>query len=76
MPRRATILILALMATLSLIAACGGGQDEPVSTLSKSQRDSVLSGSALPGASAVKGALAVSDSAQARADRAAAAADK
>ena len=76
--RRALVLIVALFLAVSIgmLAACGADKDEPASTLSEAERDSVLSESALPGASAVKGALAVSDSAQARADRAAAAANR
>lgn len=73
---RKTILVLFAMAVVGLLAACTGDQEESATTLDKAQRDSVLSESALPGASAVKGALAVSDSAQARADRASAAAEK
>ncbi len=74
--RRAAILIFALAGSLCLLAACGKNDDESASTLSKAERDSVLSESALPGAATVKGALAVSDSAQARADRAEAAANQ
>ena len=76
MSRRAVILIFALTGLLCLLASCGGNDEEPASTLSKAERDSVLSESALPGAATVKGALAVSDSAQARADRAEAAANQ
>ncbi len=74
--RRPIILILTLTATACILAACGGDKDKPTSTLSKTERDSVLSDSDLPGAAGVKGALAVSDSAQARADRANAASVK
>lgn len=73
---RKTIMALVGLILAGLLAACSGGQEESTTTLDKAQRDSVLSESALPGASAVKGALAVSDSAQARADRASAAAEK
>ncbi len=74
--RRNAIMVLVIMALACLLAACAGGQEESTATLDKAERDSVLSETTLPGASAVKGALAVSDSAQARADRAAAATGK
>ena len=70
MPRRATTLILAMCSAVCLLASCGGDKDEPASALSDAERDSVLSESALPGAGAVKGALAASDSAKVRAERA------
>ncbi len=76
MSRRTMTLVLALAGSVMLLAACGGDKDEPASTLSEAQRDSVLSESRLPGAAAVKGALAVSDSAKAQAKRADAASDK
>lgn len=76
MSRKNMILTVALLVTACLLAACGGDKDESATTLNKAQRDSVLSESALPGAAAVKGALAVSDSAQARADRASAFSEK
>jgi hypothetical protein len=68
--RAAAVTVALLVAGLAL-AGCGGRRDAPASTLSKSQRDSVLAESALPGARAVKGALGAADSAQARAARAA-----
>ena len=74
MSRRTIVLTLSLVGVVCLLVACGGEQDEAASTLNKAERDSVLSESRLPGASTVKGALAASDSAQARADRANAAA--
>jgi len=76
MNHRLTILLLVLIAATVLLCSCGGQKEEPDSGLSEAQRDSVLGESALPGASAVKKALAVSDSAQARADRANAAANQ
>ena len=76
MSRRAITVIVALFLSTCLLAACGGDSDEPASTLSRAERDSVLSESDLPGAGAVKGALDAADSAQARADRAENAADR
>lgn len=38
---------------LSLLAGCGSGEQKPASTLSEAQRDTVLSRSEIPGASAV-----------------------
>ena len=67
MRRRDKLLALALVCALP---ACSGGEaDEPASTLTRAQRDSVLSESRLPGAATVKGALDVADTARARADR-------
>ena len=76
MSRRTAALVFAVVAAACLLAACGADKDEPASTLGKAERDSVLSESVLPGASAVQGALSVADSAQARADRSSAAAAK
>lgn len=62
---------LLAVALLCAATGCGGGEaDEPASTLSKAERDSVLGASNLPGAATVRGALDVADSAQVRADRA------
>ena len=69
MSRRTLTLIIALAVTAGLLVACSGNQDEPASTLSKAERDSVLAGSRLPGAATVKGALDAADTAQARGDR-------
>ncbi len=71
MLRRTTTLSFAMTILLlvGLFAACGGEQEKPASTLSKAGRDSVLSESALSGASVVKSALSVADSAQGLADR-------
>lgn len=69
MSRRTLTLVLVLAVIAVLLVACSGNQDEPASTLSKAERDSVLAESSLPGAATVKGALAVTDTAQARADR-------
>ncbi|MBD3180088.1 MAG: hypothetical protein GF417_11145 [Candidatus Latescibacteria bacterium] len=50
-----------------LMAGCSGSdQKEPESSLSRKQRDSVLSESKIPGAGAVKKAIEVSDTASAR----------
>ena len=79
MSRRAPLLSLTISLGLTiavcLFSACGSKEDEPAPAPNKAERDSVLSESSLPGAAAVKGALAVSDSARARADRASSAAD-
>ena len=69
MSRRTLTLVLVLAVTAGLLAACSGNQDEPASTLSKAERDSVLAESSLPGAATVKGALDVADTVQARGDR-------
>ena len=76
MSNRSAFLIFVFAGAICLLAGCGGDKDEPASTHSQAERDSVLSESKLPGAAAVKGALAVTDSAQARADRATAAVGK
>lgn len=72
--RRLTMLVITMTTAAFLLASCGSQPEEAASTPNKAEIDSVLSESSLPGSSAVKGALAASDSAQARADRAAAAA--
>ena len=72
MTRRTIAMISILAMTTFFLAGCGGQQDEPNPKLSQAERDSLLSESELPGASAIKGAMAVSDSAKARAQRAAA----
>ena len=73
MTRRTLAMISILTLTTFSLVACGGQKEEPKSKLSQAERDSVLSESDLPGASAVKGAMAASDSIKARAERAAAA---
>jgi hypothetical protein len=73
--RAAAVTVALLLAVLAL-HGCGDERHVPASTLSKSQRDSVLAESALPGAAAVKGALDAADSAQARTERAAEAAGR
>lgn len=75
MRRYKTALILTLLMTVFLLVSCGGQKDESVPEIGKAQRDSVLSESPLPGSSGIKGAMAVSDSAKARAERANAAAN-
>jgi hypothetical protein len=59
--------ILAVLSLAFLIGACG--EKEPVKTLTKAQRDSVLSESDLPGAGVVGKAIEAADSAAARSDR-------
>lgn len=66
----ALIVTLTLAVSIGMVAACGGKKDEAAPALTSAQRDSVLGGSQLPGASAVRGALDVADSASARAGRA------
>lgn len=70
MIRRRSVPLAALILAAILLAACGSGDaDQPASTLSRAERDSVLADSPLPGAATVQGALDVSDSASARAQR-------
>lgn len=56
------------MSAVLLAAAFGCGKEEPkrASELTERQRDSVIGASQLPGAQGVRGALRVSDSADAR----------
>ena len=62
--------ILLLMAALLIPACSGGGSgDGPADTLTRRQRDSLLSTMPIPGAGAVGKALRVADSARARAER-------
>jgi hypothetical protein len=68
------VLVLVLfVGILGLFGGCSQekSQDErqPASLLTESQRDSVLAASKIPGAKAVGRALAISDSAKARAKR-------
>lgn len=62
-----------LTALIILAAACAGGDsadDAAVGdTLTREQRDSIIGASSLPGASGVRGALEVADSAAARQQR-------
>ncbi len=70
MNRRHSVPLAALILAAALLAACGSGDaDQPASTLSRAERDSVLADSPLPGAATVQGALDLSDSASARAQR-------
>jgi hypothetical protein len=73
MMRRTTIFVrlFILLCVLGIVVGCGGKSDseQPSSTLTKAQRDSVLAASKLPGAKTVGRSLAISDSAKARADR-------
>jgi hypothetical protein len=63
--------VLLVMLCISFLFGCtGNSTDKPSGRkLTKQQRDSVLSESKLPGARSVKKAIAVSDSAAARAKR-------
>ena len=62
--------VMGALVTMIAIAGCGGDKaDQPASTLSKAEHDSVLGASNLPGAATVKGALDVADSSRARADK-------
>ena len=68
--RRMTLPLILILAVF-LLCSCGGKKEEPApEKMSEAQRDSIIGESDLPGASTVKSALALSDSAQARADRA------
>jgi hypothetical protein len=59
-----------VVASLLALTGCGEKQsDQSRAPLTRAQRDSVLAASQLPGAAAVGKALAVSDSATARAER-------
>jgi len=72
---RTTALGLSLV-VLSLVIGCGGKKESNrSSTMTEAQRDSLIGESPLPGSNVMKGALAVSDSARARADRLNAAGD-
>ncbi len=61
-----------VLLTALLIGALGCGKETPgpgADTLSRRQRDSVIGASQLPGAQGVRGALRMSDSADARRSR-------
>ena len=49
-----------------LAAACGGGNENAAPPLTKRQSDSVIGASKLPGAGGVRGAMAASDTMDAR----------
>jgi len=55
-----------VFAGLVLILVAGCNSERPEQTRSQGARDTAIAESALPGAAGVKGALAVSDSADAR----------
>jgi hypothetical protein len=67
---------LATVAFMALLASCGGADDadRPAArgsdTLTQRQRDSILAGSRIPGASGVGKAMRVADSTSARAQAA------
>lgn len=68
MKRRNLLLIFSLSTVLA--AGCGSGDaDEPASSLSRAERDSILADSPLPGSAAVQGALDVADTAAVRSQR-------
>ncbi len=58
-----------VFATLCVFAACSKKSDTHTRKLTEAQRDSAIAASSLPGAKVVGKALAVSDSATARANR-------
>jgi hypothetical protein len=66
--------IACAIATLILLAGCSSGDRDqarkPAPANTEARRDSLIAASRLPGAAAVGKALAVADSARARADRA------
>ncbi len=51
---------------LAALSACGAGRGERRPTATERQRDSAIGASRLPGARGVRGALGLSDSADAR----------
>ena len=60
---------LIVIASVLLVAACGGKSEEPAPTRTKEQQravDSTIGASALPGARGVQGAMKAADSADAR----------
>jgi len=60
---------LIVIASVLLVAACGGKSEEPAPTRTKEQQravDSTVGASALPGARGVQGAMKAADSAAAR----------
>jgi hypothetical protein len=61
--------VLASMALLLVCAACGPGKDQPQRPTTERERDSVLGASRLPGATGVRGALRVQDTAAAQNSR-------
>lgn len=65
------LLAAAFLAVLVLFPGCARdtSEEEPRSQMTERQRDSALAESGLPGASAVGRALAISDTAAARASR-------
>lgn len=60
---------LIVIASVLLVAACGGKSEEPAPARTKEQQravDSTIGASALPGARGVQGAMKAADSAAAR----------
>jgi hypothetical protein len=71
---RNLVLVLALsLGLLGLFGDCGEknskSESQPSAPLTEGQRDSTIAGSKLPGANVVGRAMAISDSAKARANR-------
>jgi hypothetical protein len=60
--RRVSLVVVGM----GMVVGCARHDDAPKQASSERERDSVLGGSSLPGASGVRGALRVSDSAEAR----------
>jgi hypothetical protein len=61
--------LLASMVLVLVCAACSSGKEQPNRPATERERDSVLGASRLPGATGVRGALRVQDSAAAQNSR-------
>ncbi|HEV7365635.1 MAG TPA: hypothetical protein VGN76_07290 [Gemmatimonadales bacterium] len=61
--------VLASMVLLFVCAACNSKKDQPKPPATERERDSVLGASRLPGATGVRGALRVQDTAAAQNSR-------
>ena len=72
-PRVFHLIVSAIAAIIPLVGCSSGDRDQarkPARATTEARRDSLIAASELPGAAAVGKALAVADSARARADRA------
>lgn len=65
-PARVVTIVLSISLSISAVGCGGGTTARGGDSLSVRQRDSVIGASQLPGAQGVRGALRVSDSADAR----------